>query len=203
MKLYFSPGACSLAIHIALYEAGLAFDTERVDLKTKKTNSGADFTQINPKGYVPALELDDKAILTECTAIALYVADRAPAKAIAPKAGTMDYFRCIEWMNYIATEMHKQLGSLFNPILSDEVRQIGRDNAGRRIGLVDKHLATNAYLMGSAYSVADAYCFTVLRWAPYVKIDLNPFTNVVGYLNRIVARPAVQAAFKAEGLLKK
>lgn len=202
MKLYFSPGACSLSSHIVLHEAGLDFGIERVDLKAKQTQSGQDFARINPKGYVPVLEFDDKSILTECAAIALYVADRAPAKALAPKDGTMERYRCIEWLTYIATELHKQIGVLFHPALSDDMRKVARDNAARRIGFVEQHLAKNAYLLGSAFSVADAYCFTVLRWAPYVKIDMSAFAAIKAYMDRVAARPGVQAALKAEGLLK-
>lgn len=202
MKLYFSPGACSLSSHIVLHEAGVAFETERVDLKTKKTASGADFTRINPKGYVPVLELDDKSILTECAAIALYVADKAPAKGLAPKAGTMESYRLIEWLSYISTELHKQIGALFNPTLPDEARTRQRELAARRISFVEQHLAKHSCLMGNAFTVADAYCFTVLRWAPYVKIDMGAFTNIKAYVERVVARPGVQAALKAEGLLK-
>jgi len=203
MKLYFSPGACSLSSHIALHEAGLRFDLEQVDLKTKKTRSGEDLSRVNPKGYVPALVLDDGSVLTECAAIALYVADRAPAKALAPKAGTMEHIRCVEWLSYIATELHKQIGSLFHPVLTEEMRKMGIEHAQKRVALVDQQLSKAPHLLGEPYSVADIYCFTILRWAPYVKIDLNPFTNVTAYLNRIVARPAVQAALMGEGLVKK
>jgi glutathione S-transferase len=201
MKLYYSPGACSLSPHIVLRETGGAFDLERVDLKTKKTEKGADFTQVNPKGYVPTLQLDDGSILTEGPAIVQYIADTKGAAAILPKAGTTERYRVAEWLNFISTEIHKAYSPLFWGSTPQDFKEtVLKDRLKTRFAFLDKHLAANQYLMGGQYTVADAYLYTTLTWAPAVKLDLGAYPNLSAYRDRVAARPAVQAALKAEGL---
>jgi glutathione S-transferase len=199
MKLYYSPGACSLSPHIVLREAGLPFTLEKVNLKTKVTASDADFTRINPKGYVPALQFDDGAVLTEGSAIVQWVADEVPTKHLVPAAGTMERYQVIEWLNYISTELHKNFSPLFNPATPDAVREMQLATLNKRIGYVEQRIS-GPYLTGEHFTVADAYLFVVLSWAKYVKLDLAPYANVNALLARIAARPAVQEALKAEGL---
>jgi len=202
MKLYFSPGACSLSPHIVLREAGLDFDTEKVNLADKKTASGGDFRGINPKGYVPALQLDNGEVLTEGPAIVQYLADLVPGKQLAPAAGSMERYRLMEWLNFISTELHKGFSPLFKPAMPEQAKQLARDTLAARLDLVEKQLQTLDYLTGSTFSVADAYLFTVLNWAGHVKLDLGRWPAVQGYLQRVAARPAVKAAMTAEGLIK-
>ncbi|MFN9030015.1 MAG: glutathione transferase GstA [Betaproteobacteria bacterium] len=199
MKLYYSPGACSLSPHIVLREAGLPFALEKVDLKTKRMAGEADFNRINPKGYVPALQFDDGSVLTEGAAIVQWVADEVPAKHLVPPAGTMERYRVIEWLGFISTELHKNFSPLFNPATPDAVRDTQLATLAKRIGYVEQHI-TGPYLTGTHFTVADAYLFTVLSWAKYVKLDLAPYAGVNALLARIAARPAVQEALKAEGL---
>lgn len=201
MKLYYSPGACSLSPHIVLREAGLDFEMERVDLKSKKTEHGNDYLEINPKGYVPALRLDDGELLTEGPAIVQYLADRVPARKLAPAAGTMERVRLQEWLNFISTELHKSHSPLFNPAAPEEWKTWMRDLIGRRLALVAKQLEGRDYLLGD-FSVADAYLFTVLSWGRFVNVDTSAWPVIGAYQARMAARPAVQAALKAEGLLK-
>ena len=201
MKLYYSPGACSLSPHIVLVESGLGFDLEKVDLAAKKTERGADYWKVNPKGYVPALELDDGQVLTEGPAIVQYLADRVPQKKLAPPAGTMERYRLQEWLNFISTELHKGFSPLFNPKASDDWKSAARELLGRRIAIVAKQLEGKSYAMGTAFTVADAYLFTILRWARHVKLDLSPWPVLPDYLDRVAARPAVHAALAAEGLI--
>jgi glutathione S-transferase len=205
MKLYYFPGACSLACHIALREAGLAFEIEKVDGKTKKTAGGADYLAINPKGYVPALVLDDGQKLTEAAAILQYVADRVPAAKLAPAAGTMERYRLIEWLNFIATEIHRNHTPLFKfaEKLSDASKQVFKDDLALRFDWLAKELADKPYLLGERYTIADIYLFTVLNWPRYVGIDIAKWPALKEYHKRIGARPAVQAALMAEGLIKK
>ena len=200
MKLYYSPGACSLSPHIILVESGLAFDLEKVDLAAKKTERGADYWKVNPKGYVPALELDDGQVLTEGPAVVQYLADLVPQKGLVPPAGTMERYRLQEWLNFISTELHKGFSTLFNPKAPEDWKSAARELLGKRIGIAAKHLEGRSYLMGEAFTAADAYLFTVLRWTRYVKLDLSPWPVLSGYLDRIAARPAVHAALVAEGL---
>lgn len=200
MKLYYAPGACSLASHIALQETGLPFEFDKVDLAARKTASGEDFLQINPKGYVPALRLDDGSILTEGAAILQYVADRRPESNLAPAAGTLERYRLQEWLNFISTEIHKAFSPLFNRSLPEEARTRGLGQLAKRFGYVETWLADKDYLLGGRFTVADAYLFTVARWSKAVGFDLGPFPKVQDYLARIAARPAVQEAMKAEGL---
>lgn len=201
MKLYFTPGACSMAPHIVLREAGYDFDLEKVNLATKRTAGGGDYTRINPKGYVPALTLDDGQILTEVGVIMQYLADQKPASGLAPVAGTMDRYRLMEWLNFVATEIHKQIGPLFNPKITPEWKenQITRFN-GRCDFLAEK-LAGRQYLMGDRFTVADAYLFTALNWCNLLGISLDPWPALKDYLARVAARPAVRETMKAEGLV--
>jgi len=201
MKLYYSPGACSLAAHIVLHEAGLPFETEKVNLADKKTATGADYLAVNPKGYVPALQLDNGEVLTEAPVVLQYLADQAPARQLAPAAGTMERYRLIEWLNFISTELHKSLGMLFKPGLPEETRQMMRTLAGTRLDLVDKQLQGRDYLTGNQFGIADAYLSTVLGWSRLLQFDLARWPAVQAYLQRVNARPAVRAAMAAEGLL--
>ena len=202
MKLYYSPGACSLSPHIVLEEAGLPYEPVLASTKTHKLQDGTDYYTINPKGYVPLLELDDGQRLTEGPAIVQYLADLAPAKGLAPANGTMARYRLQEWLNFITSELHKGIGGMFNPAMPEEAKTLMRARATDRLKWVDNQLAGKAYLMGDAFSVADAYLFTVARWSKLVGIDISGMTELTAYLDRVAARPAVQSAMKAEGLLK-
>ena len=202
MKLYYKAGACSLSPHIVLREAGLDFELERVDLASKKTGSGGDYFGVNPKGYVPALALDDGQLLTEGPAIVQYLADLVPEKRLAPPPGTMERVRLQEWLNFIATELHKGFSPLYNPRAPEEWKGVARELLAKRIALVAERLAGRDYLMGDAFTVADAYLFTVLNWAAFAKVDLSPWPVLGAYQARVAARPAVRAALLAEGLIK-
>ena len=202
MKLYFSPGASSLSPHIVLQEADLPFTLEKVDLTEKKTASGADFRAINPKGYVPALQLDNGEVLTEGPAIVQYLADLVPARQLAPLAGSMERYRLMEWLNFISTELHKAYSPLFKATTSEDAKQAAREHLANRLEIVEKQLQAHDYVSGNQFSVADAYLFTVLNWAHFVKFDLTRWPAITGYLQRIAARPAVRAAMAAEGLIK-
>lgn len=201
MKLYFSPGACSLSPHIALLEAGLPFRTEQVDIGKKTTASGIDFRTINQKGYVPALELDDGTVLTEVSVLVQYIADQAPDQHLAPPAGTIERYQLMSWLNFIATELHKNFGPLFTPGASEERKDVARTNLSNRLGYVARMLEGRKFLSGDGFTVADCYLFTVLSWAAYVKFDLVPWPVLDAYLARVRARPAVQQALHDEGLL--
>jgi len=202
MKLYFAPGACSLSPHIVLHEAGLAAETEKVDLATKKTASGADYTKVNPNGYVPALQLDDGSVLTEGPAIVQYLADRAPTAKLAPANGSNERYHLQERLNFISTEIHKSFSPLFRPTTVAEAKQAALDNLNRRYDFVEKLLADRQYLMGADFTVADAYLFTVTNWGRPLKLDLlSSRPNLKSYMERIGGRPAVQSALKAEGLI--
>ncbi|MCK2087189.1 glutathione transferase GstA [Thauera aromatica] len=201
MKLYIKPGACSLTPHIVLEEAGLPYTTKTVDLGTRRTADGTDYTTINPKGYVPALQLDSGEVLTELPAIVQYLADLAPEKKLAPANGTLERYRLQSWLSFIGTELHKSFSPFFNPAAGDDWKQAARANIERRLGYADSQLAGRAYLLGGDFSVADAYLFNVLSWAKYIGLDLAPWPNVAACLDRVAHRPAVQAALKAEGLL--
>lgn len=200
MKLYYSPGACSLSPHIVAREAGLPIDLIKVDLAAKKTETGADFRAVAPKGQVPTLALDSGEILTEGAAIVQYLADKAPASGLAPAAGTMERYRLVEWLNYVASEMHKGYSPLWNPKTPDAYKEMAKANLAARYAYLNDHLAKRQYLMGDKFSVADAYLFTVTGWAKHVGVDLTPYAHVNAYLGRIAARPKVQEALKAEGL---
>lgn len=202
MKLYYSPGACSLSPHIALREAGLGFDLVKKDLHSQQLEDGSDFRAINPKGYVPALVLDDGQVLTEGPAIVQYIADRVPERKLAPPAGSMERVRLQEWLNYITSEIHKTFSPLFNKQASEDWKAAARALLDRRIGYVAQALEGRDYLMGDTFTVADCYLFTTLNWAHWVKIDLSRWPALAAYLERVRARPSVQAALKAEGLLR-
>lgn len=202
MKLYYSPGACSLSPHIVLQEAGLPFEKVKADTKTKVMEGGGDFRTVNPLGYVPALVLDDGTLLTEGPAIVQYIADQVPGKNLAPAAGTLERTKLQSWLNFVSTELHKGFSPLFNPSMPEEAKAIFRDRLATRFAHVDKHLAGNDYLMGKTFSVADAYLFVVSGWTVPTKIDLAPYPNLVAFRKRMMERPAVQAALKAEGLMK-
>jgi glutathione S-transferase len=202
MKLYYAPGACSLSPHIILNELGLPFEKVKVDNRAKTLEGGGDFLQVNPLGYVPVLELDDGTRITEGPAIVQYLADKAPAKGLAPANGTLERTRLQTWLNFVTSELHKGFSPLFNPAMPEEAKKIFREKLGTRFAYVDKHLANNEYLLGKTFSVADAYLFVVSNWARAVDVDLAPYANVLAYRKRVGARPAVQAAMKAEGLVK-
>ena len=202
MKLYFSPGACSLASHITLYEAGLPCTVDKVDMRTRKTSDGQDFTAINPKGYVPALKLDSGEVLSEVGVICQYLADQKPAANLAPAAGTMARYHLMEWLNFVATEVHKSIGALFNPKMTPEMKEVQLGVIERRLNALEKMIAGKTYLMGDAFSVADAYLFTVINWSRIHKIDMAKWPNIQAFMARVAARPKVRAAMQAEGLLK-
>jgi len=202
MKLYYSPGACSLSPHIVLHEAGLAYEPVLASTKTHKLADGTDFYSINPLGYVPVLELDDGTRLREGPAIVQYLADQAPQKNLAPAPGTLARYRLQEWLSFIGTEVHKGFGPLFAPGTPEEYKPQIMQRLLSRLQWVDGELAGKQYLMGDHFTVADAYLFTVTNWAQFVGLDISQLKNLAAYRERIGARPAVQAAMKAEGLLK-
>ncbi|MCP3141468.1 glutathione transferase GstA [Pyxidicoccus xibeiensis] len=203
MKLFISPGACSLSPHIVLREAGLDFTTEKVDIRAKKTAGGEDFLGINPKGYVPALVLDDGSLLTEGPAIVQFIADKVPDKKLAPAHGTMERYRLQEMLNFLSTELHKSYSPLFNPAFPEEGKAIYRERLAQRYKLIEDRLAAKGpFLMGEQFTVADAYLFTVTNWAGHVKVSLESFPALRAFQARVAERPAVQAALKAEGLAK-
>jgi glutathione S-transferase len=202
MKLYYSPGACSLSPHIVLQEAGLPFEKIKADTKTKVLPDGTDYRTINPLGYVPLLELDDGTRLTEGPAIVQYIADKVPDKRLAPPNGTFERTKLQSWLNFVTSELHKGFSPLFNPAMPEEAKKIFRDRLATRFAYLDKQLSGNDYLMGKDFSVADAYAFVVSNWAGRVDVDLSPYANVLAWRKRVGARPAVQAAMKAEGLIK-
>lgn len=201
MKLYYSPGACSMAPHIVAMEAGHQLDYVKVDIPNKKTEGGDDYWKVNFKGYVPTLQLDNGEMLTEVGVICQYLSDQKPESGLAPKAGTMERYRLMEWLNFVAAEVHKQLGLLFNPKVTPEMREVQLAVIGRKLKPLNEKLADQRqYLMGDKFSAADAYLYTVLRWANILKIDLGQWPNVKAYFERVGQRPKVQEAVKAEGL---
>ena len=202
MKLYYSPGACSLSPHIALHEAGLAFTPVLASTKSHKLQDGTDYYGINPLGYVPLLELDDGTRLREGPAIVQYIADQVPLKMLAPTNGSLQRYRLQEWLTFIGTEIHKGFSPLFNPATPEEYKTIARDKLLQRLQWVDGQLADKQYLMGEQFTVADGYLFTVTNWAKPTNLDISAFTHLAAYRDRVAARPAVQEAMKAEGLLK-
>ena len=202
MKLYYSPGACSLSPHIVLREAGLNFDLALASTKTKKLADGSDFYQINPKGQVPVLELDNGERLTEGPAIVQYIADQAPTSKLAPPAGSMQRYRLMEWLNFITSELHKSYSPLFNPAMPEEGKAVYRARISERLQWVDSQLEGKQYLLGDEFSVADAYLFTVSGWSKVVGVDMSGLKNLNAFRDRVAARPAVKAAMEAEGLNK-
>jgi len=201
MKLYYSAGACSLAAHIALEEAGLKYEAISAPTKTKLLPDGSNYRQVNPLGYVPYLVLDDGQALRECAIVCQYVADQAPAKKLIPACGSMARYQLQMWMHFIATELHKGFSPLFNPAMPDEAKKISVDRLLDRLKFVDGELAGKTYLMGTDFTVADGYLFTVTNWAKPMAIDLSPYPNLLAWRERVAARPAVLAAMKAEGLI--
>ena len=202
MKLYYYPGACSMAVHIALREAGIPFDLDKVDLAKHQTANGEDYYKINPKGYVPALRLDDGQVLTEDAVLLQYVADQKTASGLAPKAGTMERYRVMEWLSFISSEMHKTLGALFNPKITPEGKEDRIVLFGRRCDFLVQQLGGKPYLTGDKFTIADAYLFTILGWANLFKLDMGKWPALQSYAGRIAVRPAVKEAMKAEGLIK-
>ncbi len=198
MKLYFAPGACSLSPHIVLREAGLAFELEKTDLRSKRTADGLDYNSINPKGAVPALELDDGQLLTEGPAIVQYLADLVPEKQLAPAAGSMPRYRLMEWLNFISSEIHKSFSPLFNPAMPEEAKKLTIERLISRIDYVETQLQAGAYLLGQQFTVADAYLFTILRWGGKFDIGLSRWPAIEAWFRKVEQRPAVQAALAAE-----
>ena len=202
MKLYYSPGACSLSPHIALFEAGLSFQALKAPTKTHQLDDGTDYYTINPLGYVPFLALDDGKTLHEGPAIVQYIADQAPEKNLAPANGTWERYKLQEWLNVIGTELHKNFSPLFNPATTDDAKAAAKTKLLARLTWVDSQLAGKQYLMGDTFTVADGYLFTVTNWTAPTGLDISGLANLVAYRSRVAARPAVQAAMKAEGLIK-
>jgi glutathione S-transferase len=202
MKLYYMTGACSMASMIALHESGIKFETAAVDRKNRKTSDGLDYAQVNSKGYVPALRLDDGQVLTENVAVLLYIADRNPAARLAPAEGSMERYRLIEWLAFINSEIHKNFGPLFNPAVSDDIKQFARANLTKRLDWLDSALGSKTFLTGDTFTVADAYLYVVLGWSARVGLELANWPNLKRYHGELATRPSVLATLKAEGLLK-
>ncbi len=202
MKLYYSTGACSLSPHIALREAGLPFELVLASTKTHQLADGTDYYTINPKGYVPLLELDNGERLTEGPAIVQYIADQVPAKNLAPANGTMARYRLQEWLTFIGTEIHKSFSPLFNPATTEDARAAAKTRLQGRLAYVNEQLAGKPYLLGEQFSVADGYLFTVTNWGRPTGVDISALPNLTAFMARVAARPAVHEAMKAEGLLK-
>jgi glutathione S-transferase len=202
MKLYYSPGACSLSPHIALLEAGLPYELVKVDVRAKKLENGDDFLQVNPKGQVPALALDSGEVVTEGPVIVQMIADRAAGKNLAPAHGSAERYKLLEWLNFITTELHKNFSPLFAPVLSDDTKAFFKDRLMGKFKYIDSQLAGRDYLLGNQFTVADGYLFTMLTWADRMKFDLSGLPNLVAYKARVAARPKVQEALTKEGLLK-
>ena len=202
MKLYYSPGACSLSPHIALLEAGLPYDLVKVDLRAKKLENGDDFLKVNPKGQVPALALDSGELVTEGPVIVQMIADKAAGKNLAPARDSAERYKLLEWLNFITGELHKNFSPLFNPAIPDEVKNFFRDRIMGKFKYLDAQLAGHDYLMGKQFSVADGYLYTMLRWADGHKFDLSGLKNLMAFKERVAARPKVQEALTKEGLMK-
>ena len=202
MKLYYSPGACSLSPHIALLEAGLPYDLVKVDLRAKKLENGDDYLKVNPKGQVPALALDSGELVTEGPVIVQMIADKASGKNLAPARDSAERYKLLEWLNFVGTELHKNFGPMFSPILSDDAKAFFKDRVMGKFKYLDGVLAGRDYLMGKQFTVADGYLFTMLSWADRMKFDLSALPNLLAYKARVGARPMVQQALTKEGLLK-
>jgi glutathione S-transferase len=202
MKLYYSPGACSLSPHIALLEAGLPHDLVKVDLRAKKLENGDDFLKVNPKGQVPALALDSGELITEGPVIVQMIADQAAGKNLAPAHGSAQRYKLLEWLNFITAELHKNFGPMFSPVLADEAKAFFKDRVMAKFKYIDSQMAGRDYLMGSQFTVADGYLFTMLSWADRMKFDLSAMPHLLAYKARVAARPKVQEALTREGLMK-
>ena len=203
MKLYYAPGACSLSPHIVARELGISFDLKKVNTKDKSVEGGGDYWKVNPRGYVPALELDNGKTLTEGPAIVQYLADQKPESGLAPKAGTFERYQLQEWLNFLTSEIHKQFSPLFKPNTPEDYKPVAKENLASRFDWLDKQLAGKDYLMGKQFTVADAYAFVLLNWTKFQSIDLSKWPNLQAFQARVGARPKVQEALQAEGLLKK
>lgn len=201
MKLYYSPGACSLAVHIVLRELKYKFDLDKVDLAAKRTESGEDYFAANPKGYVPALKLDDGTVVTEASVILQYLADQKPRRGLAPKPKTPERYKLMEWLSFTASELHKGLGDFFNPKMTPEWREAKLERLNKRLEYLNKALGSNEYLMGE-FSIADPYLFTVLNWTKLHNIDLASYPNIQSFMQRMAERNTAKKAMKAEGLTK-
>lgn len=201
MKLYYSPGTCSMAVHIAAREAGLPLELIKVNLATRKLQDGGDYLAINPRGYVPTLQLDDGTRLTEVTALLQYIADLHPTASLIPAAGTMDRVRQNAWLNFVATELHVNFHPLFDRGAAESTKQAAITTLSAYFNELDHLFAKQAYLMGEQFSVADIYAFTVISWSNLLKVDLAPYPSLVRFLDRVGQRPAVFAALQAEGLI--
>jgi glutathione S-transferase len=200
MKLYYTPGACSLAPHIVAREAGLPITLVKVDLSKHLTEAGENFRAINPKGYVPAIALKDGSLLTEAAAIVQYLADQQPGAGLAPANGTTERYRLIEWLTFISSEIHKGFGPLWKPGTPDATKAAAKDHLANRFGYLDNILAKQSFLMGETFTVADAYLFTVVNWTNFHAIDISSFKNLSAFMTRVASRPKVQEALVAEGL---
>lgn len=200
MKLYYAPGACSMSPHILLNETGQKFELVKVDLGSKKTEAGDDYLKVNPKGAVPALQLDNGEVLTEGAVIAQYIADHAPDKQLIAKAGSMERYRQQEWLNWIASEFHKSMGGLFNKAMAEKAGDLIKQRIATQLAHLDRSLDKNDYLAGKNFGAPDAYAFTIASWGQYVGVDISQYKNVAAYMGRVGARPSVQAMLKAEGL---
>jgi len=200
MKLFYKPGACSLASHIALQESGMDFSLVGVDLAKKQLENGEDYWQVNPKGQVPALLLDDNTLLTEGVAIMQYIADTKVDRQLLAPAGSIARYRTLEWLNYIATELHKGFTPLFRPDTPEDFKPTVRALLEKKLSYVNDALRDNEWICGSRFTIADGYLFTVLRWAHAVKLDMSGLKNIEAYMARVAARPGVTAAMEAEGL---
>jgi len=203
MKLYYAPGACSLSPHIVARELGINVELKKVNTKDKSIEGGGDFWQVNPKGYVPALELDSGERLTEGPAIVQYLADQKPDAGLAPKNGSIERYRLQEWLNFLTSEIHKQFSPLFKPNTPEEYKKIAKENLASRFQWLDKELAGKDYLMGKPFTVADAYLFVLTSWTKPTQIDLSQWPNLQAFNKRVAARPKVKEAMQAEGLIPK
>ena len=201
MKLYYSPGACSLSPHIALLEAGLPYDLVKVDLRAKKLDNGDDYLKVNPKGQVPALQLDSGEVITEGPVIVQIIADKA-GKGLAPARDSLERYKLLEWLNFVTSELHKNFGPMFAPALNDEAKAFFKDRVMGKFRYLDSQLAGHDYLMGKQFTVVDGYLFTILTWAERMKFDLSDMPNLLAYKARVAARPKVQEALTKEGLMK-
>jgi glutathione S-transferase len=202
MKLYYSPGACSLAPHIVAREAGLSPEIEKVDLASRTTASGRPFLEVNPKGYVPALQVQDGTVMTEVSALIQYLADQAPQAGLMPAVGTIERYKVLEWIGFVSTEIHKGFAPLWNPKSPDAVKEAAKEKLFQRFAYLDQELAGRSYLTGEQFTVADAYLFVVTNWTRFHGLSLDSYPNLSGFMSRVAARPKVREALEAEGLLK-
>jgi glutathione S-transferase len=202
MKLYYSPGACSLAPHIVAREAGIPLDLEKVDLAAHKLNDGSNYYDVNPRGYVPAIRIkDSEPVLTEANVVVQFLADQKPDSNLMPKAGTPERYQAQQWLAFVATELHKNFSWLWYKDTADETKATVKDKLNTRFAELDKHLKTNDYLLGKSFSAADAYAFTIINWVNFVGMNLKSFPNLQAFMDRVAARPKVREALKAEGLI--